>query len=102
MSVAKRNPYVWTHSMIDDNGYEYIGVMLEEPGLDDRGLYHGGRYVRFEINHKSQVTEAREVTYCHGVPRMIGDRAIQRWKGETLTEGECLLKACEEMEGQHE
>ncbi|WOC33434.1 MULTISPECIES: hypothetical protein [Caproicibacterium] len=88
MEELKACPYVESHSGIDGNGQEYISIVLEEPQIDARNLWFGGLNMVFENNHKKQRAEAYLSYWRNGVPQYI--HAVRTWKGETLSEAECL------------
>lgn len=91
MDELKPCPRINSHSCIDGNGQEYIGIMLKEPEVCSNNLYNGGLRMVFEINHKKQRTEAFLSRYYHGVPQYI--RTLTVWKDEILAESECLKYA---------
>lgn len=83
-----KTPYVSSHSEIDGNGQEYIGVVLIEPEINERDLHQGGKELIFEVNHQKQKTECWLEHWNNGAP--VYEKTVKVWKGEVLVEQECL------------
>lgn len=55
-------------SLIDNQGYQYICGMLEEPKLNERGLWHGIKAFDILNNHKRQTATISKFEWINGVP----------------------------------
>ena len=55
-------------SLIDNQGYQYICGMLEEPKLNEKGLWHNIKAFDILLNHKKQKSIISVFEWCNGVP----------------------------------
>ena len=55
-------------SLIDNQGLQYICGMLEEPKLNEKGLWHNIRAFDILLNHKKQSSIISVFDWQNGVP----------------------------------
>lgn len=79
-------------SQIDKNGEGYISVFVEEPYINENGLWEGGKCLSFENNFKKNICKVFPYYWSNGMS--VGfDKVIAIFKEETLSERECLAYA---------
>ena len=86
--------YNVTKSLIDNDGYQYICGMLQEPKLNDRGLWHRIKAFDILLNHKKQKSTLSVFYWINGVP--CDFKNIKEFKNEIIdeTEVERVLEEC--------
>ncbi|MCD7802028.1 MAG: hypothetical protein LUH09_03870 [Clostridiales bacterium] len=90
-------PYIWVHSSIGADGTEYITICIQEPEINTRNAYEGGKLVHFDIDNRKQTTDA--FTYRFNPMGAPTDwEKIAAWKDEALCEPECLRYCKQWME----
>ena len=82
-------PYVFTHSEVDGNGFQSITVCVKEPEVNENGLYQSGNLVIFLLNHIKQDTTAYRMRFVNGAPN-IDAKLLKKWVDEILCEKECI------------
>lgn len=82
-------PYVFSHSEVDGNGFQSITVCVEEPEVNENGLYQFGTLVIFSLNHIKQDTTAYRMRFVNGAPN-IDAKPLKKLTEEILCEKECI------------
>lgn len=59
--------YNITESTIDNQGYQYICGMLEEPKFNESELWHGIKAFDILLNHKKQTSTIATFDWINGV-----------------------------------
>lgn len=74
--------YNITKSQIDNQGYQYICGMLEEPKFNDEGLWHGIKAFDVLLNHRRQTSTISTFEWINGVA--CNFKIVKRIKGEVF------------------
>ena len=86
--------YNITQSQIDNQGYQYIYGMLEEPKFNEQNLWHNIKAFDILVNHKRQTTKISTFDWINGVA--CNFKSIERITREVIdvSEVERVLKKC--------
>ena len=86
--------YNITNSQIDNQGYQYICGMLEEPKVNEQNLWHNIKAFDILMNHKRENTVVSTFDWINGAA--CNFKTIKRITGEVfdISEVERVLKEC--------
>lgn len=86
---------VWCESSIGRDGRQYFVLMDKVPCVNSNGLYNGGHFYSFHLDHAKNTTELYEYVFLNGVPTGF-DRCLKKWKDEIITIQEAIKYITEE------